>query len=97
MKNKTLLYIGGAALLYYLFKKNKKTAPKTLLVVETPTIQALTNSALIILINDLKKNPAYYQNAPVYLNYALAEQKNRIDKGILMPASGSPIFQTFSN
>ena len=96
MNNKTLLYIGGAALLYYLFKKNKKTAPKTLLVIETPTIQALKDTALIALISDLKKNPANYQNATVYLSYALAEQKRRITAGsgpsTTLPTGGGVIF-----
>jgi len=89
MKNKTLLYIGGAALLYYLYKKNKKTAPKTLLVVETPTIQALTNTDLKNLITDLQKNSQNYQNAAIYLKYATEEYNKRL--GI-----STDIFQTFS-
>ena len=78
MKNKAILYIGAAALLYYLYKKNKKTAtPTSLLVIESPTIQALTDASLKALILDLQRNPSKYQNADVYLKYANLEFNKR--------------------
>jgi len=81
-KNKAILYLGGYALVYYLYQKNKKTSiPKNLLVIETPTIQALNDTSLKNLIIDLLNNPKKYQNAEVYLRYAKAELQNRINAG----------------
>jgi hypothetical protein len=77
MKNENLIYIGAAALIYYLYKKNKKTVPANLLVVETPTLQALTDIDLKNLITDLQRNPSKYQNAAVYLKYATVEFNKR--------------------
>jgi len=89
MKNENLIYIGAAALIYYLYKKNKKTVPANLIVIETPQLQSLTDIALKNLITDLQRNPSKYQNPEVYLNYATVEFNKR--SGI-----STDIFQTFS-
>lgn len=78
MKNETYIYIGAAALIYYLYKKSKKTAlPVNLMVIETPILQSLTDAALKALILDLQRNPSKYKNPEIYLNYATVEFNKR--------------------
>lgn len=75
MNNKTLLYVGIAAAAYYLYNKSKK---KPLISITMLQIQAMTDSDLIGLFNDLQKNPQNYADAVNYISAITAEQKRRI-------------------
>lgn len=71
MNNKTLLYLGLAALAYYLINKKKKNEEAA------DNLQKMTDEKLASFILDLQKNPEKYVNAKNNLDLALKEQTRR--------------------
>jgi hypothetical protein len=94
MKNKTLIYLGGAALAYYLYKKSNKSVitPSNIskITLSNVEILAMTDINLASLIADLSMFPNKYFDPASYAIMATTEQKRRLSNTSSSTASNLP-------